>query len=152
MPLPPDPFLYLSKSTRTGSETIIQVFGSFPLASAWRNAILLPLLLLLGVTMAIDVKPGQTVRVTINKAINRAAARKTIERLFCKDKELVKPLHLRSRNFKEQPKRRGGQTWTKRPNKIHLELVQWVAATSTATPQVLKDLASVGEFVQGSAK
>ena len=36
--------------------------------------------------MAIDIKSGQTVRVTISKSINREAARKTIERLFLKDK------------------------------------------------------------------
>jgi len=102
--------------------------------------------------MAIDVKPGQTVRVTINKTISRAAARKTIERLFCKDKALTRPLHLRSRNFIELPKRRGGQIWTKRPNKIHISLDKGVAATITATPQVIKDLASVGDFVEVTAK
>ena len=50
--------------------------------------------------MAIDVKPGQTIRITISKTIAREAARKTIERLFNKDKALVAPLHARSKNFK----------------------------------------------------
>ena len=102
--------------------------------------------------MAIDAKPGQTVRVTISKTINRAAARKTIERLFCKDKALTAPLHARSRNFIPLPKRRGGQIWTKRPNKIHLQLVKGDAATLTITPQALKDLASVSTFVEVKAK
>jgi len=102
--------------------------------------------------MAIDFKPGQTVRVTISKNITRAAARKTIERLFCKDKALVHPLEQRSRNFIPLPKRRGGQIWTKRPNKIHLDLVKGVSATLTTTPQSLKDLASVGEFVEVKAQ
>src|SRR5215213_9385000 len=102
--------------------------------------------------MATDFKPGQSLRVTISKTITRANARKTIERLFCKDKALVAPLHARSRNFKEQPKRRGGQIWTKRPNKIHLDLVKGVSANITATAQALKDLASVEEFVEVKAQ
>jgi hypothetical protein len=102
--------------------------------------------------MAKELKPGQTVRVTINKNITRDSARKTIERLFSKDKALVAPLKARSRNFKELPKRRGGRIWTKRVNKIHLELVKGVSATVKATPQAIKDLASVEGFVDVSAK
>ena len=102
--------------------------------------------------MAIEAKPGQTLRVTISKNISRASARKTIERVFMLDKAVSKPLARRSRNFKELPKRRGGQIWTKRPNKIHLDLVKGVAANITATAQALKDLASVERFIQVSAK
>ena len=98
--------------------------------------------------MAIDVKAGQTVRITISKTIGRHAARKTIERLFCTDKAAVAPLHARSRNFIPLPKRRGGQIWTKRPNKIHLPLNKGDVATLVATPQAIKDLASVEDFVQ----
>jgi hypothetical protein len=102
--------------------------------------------------MAIELKPGQTFRVTISKNINRAAARKTIERLFNKDKTLVAPLNARSKNFIPLPKRRGGQIWTKRPNKIHLALNKGDTATLKATPQSIKDLASVDDFVQIQAK
>ena len=102
--------------------------------------------------MAIELKSGQTVRITINKNITRESARKTIERLFCKDKALVAPLALRSRNFKAIPKRRGGRIWTKRPNKIHLRLEKGVSATVTATPQAIKDLASVQGFVDVKAQ
>jgi len=98
--------------------------------------------------MAIDLKPGNTVRVTINKNITRAAARKTLERLFMQDKTVAKPLDRRSRNFIPLPKRRGGQIWTKRPNKIHLPLNKGDVATLVATPQAIKDLASVEDFVQ----
>src|SRR5689334_1232145 len=73
-------------------------------------------------TMAIEAKPGQTLRVTISKNVNRAGARKTLERLFMLDKAVSKPIATRSRNFKELPKRRGGQIWTKRPNKVHPDL------------------------------
>jgi len=98
--------------------------------------------------MAIDVKPGENVRVTISKSITRQTARKTLERLFMMDKAIAKPIADRSKNFKELPKRRGGQIWTKRPNKVHPILTKGDAATIKATPQHLKDLASVADFVQ----
>src|SRR5437667_11289233 len=60
-------------------------------------------------------QPGQTVRVTIKRLITRAAARKTIERLFLKDRIHTDPLDARSVNFIPLPKRRGGCIWTKRP-------------------------------------
>ncbi len=102
--------------------------------------------------MANEVKPGQTVRVTISKTINRDSARKTLERLFLKDKAIAAPIDARSANFKEQPKRRGGCIWTKRPNKVHPALTRGTAATITATAQTLKDLKSVAAFVEVSAK
>lgn len=98
--------------------------------------------------MALDMKTGQTVRVTINKTINRASARKTLERVFMLDNAVAVPLHRRSRNFIPLPKRRGGQIWTKRPNKLHPALVPGAAATIKATPQLIKDLHSVASFVQ----
>jgi hypothetical protein len=102
--------------------------------------------------MASDIKSGQTVRVTISKSINRAAARKTIERLFMKDKAIVEPLDARSKNFIPLPKRRGGCIWTKRVNKVHPELELGCQATIVTTPQALRDLNSVADFVQVAAK
>ncbi len=101
--------------------------------------------------MALDVKTGQTVRVTINKTINRAAARKTLERIFLKDKSVAAPLEARSANFIPLPKRRGGQIWTKRPNKVHPLLNRGDAATIVATPQAVRDLGSVSDFVEATA-
>jgi hypothetical protein len=98
--------------------------------------------------MATDIKPGGTVTVTVSKNITRASARKTIERLFMKDKAVAQPIATRSRNFIELPKRRGGQIWTKRPNKVHPDLIKGAKATILATPQALKDLASVAGFVE----
>jgi hypothetical protein len=100
--------------------------------------------------MALDVKTGQTVKVTINKTINRAAARKTIERLFLKDKSVAAPLEARSANFIPLPKRRGGQIWTKRPNKVHPLLNRGDSATILATPQAIRDLGSVADFVEAA--
>jgi hypothetical protein len=101
--------------------------------------------------MAIKATPGQKIRVTISNTITRDAARKTIERLFCKDKSITKPIGLRSRNFIELPKRRGGCIWTKRVNKVHPNLDAGQAATIIATPQALRDLASVEKFIEIAA-
>jgi hypothetical protein len=98
--------------------------------------------------MALQAKPGKTVRVTITKTINRDSARKTIERLFMQDKAVAGPIERRSRNFKELPKRRGGVIWTKRPNKVHPNLDRGASATVKATPQHMRDLASVEDFVE----
>ena len=98
--------------------------------------------------MAIDLKPGTTVRVTINKNINRESARKTLERLFMKDKAVAGPLEKRRRNFIPIPGRRGGRIWTKRPNKVHPTLDRGAAATIRVTPQAVKDLRSVEDFIQ----
>ena len=97
--------------------------------------------------MALDLTPGKTIKVTISKNVARESAKKTLERLFLKDKSVAAPLDTRSRNFKEQPKRRGGCIWTKRPNKVHPILNKGAAATVKATPQTLRDLASVSTFV-----
>jgi hypothetical protein len=101
--------------------------------------------------MALEFKPGTEIRVTISKSIKRASALKTLERLFMQDRAVAKPIELRSRNFKELPKRRGGQIWTKRPNKVFPKLTKGFAATLKATPQVLRDLGSVKDFVQVAA-
>jgi hypothetical protein len=97
--------------------------------------------------MAIEAKPGQNLRVTVKKSITRAAARKTIERLFMKDNTVAGPLEARTANFIPLPKRRGGTIWTKRVNKVHPKLETGTVATVKATAQSLRDLASVESFV-----
>ncbi len=101
--------------------------------------------------MAIDIKPGQSVRVTVSKQINRESARKTLERLFLQDKTISGPIETRSANFIELPKRRGGCIWTKRPNKVHPKLTPGESATLLTTPQSVKDLRSVEAFISVSA-
>ena len=97
--------------------------------------------------MPFDFKPGSSVRVTVSKTVSRASAQKTLERLFMTDRAVAKPIEIRSRNFKEIPKRRGGQIWTKRPNKVFPKIVPGAVATIKATPQALKDLESVETFI-----
>ena len=101
--------------------------------------------------MPFDFKPGTSLKVTINKAIKREAARKTLERLFMTDDAVAGPIHAREKNFKDKPKRRGGRIWTKRPNKVHPTIELGKAAMIKATPQVLKDLGSVSDVVEVQA-
>jgi hypothetical protein len=98
--------------------------------------------------MALDLKPGKTIRVKISKQITREGARKTLERLFLQDKSVGKPLKTRSANFIPLPKRRGGQIWTKRVNKLHPSLDRGAQATIKTTPQSIRDLNSVAAFVE----
>ena len=97
--------------------------------------------------MALTAIPGGKVRVTVKKSITNDQAFKTIERLFMSDKVAAAPLVARSANFVSIPKRRGGRIWTKRPNKIHMLLNEGETATIKATPQHIRDLASVAKFV-----
>jgi hypothetical protein len=97
--------------------------------------------------MALDLKPGATVRVTISKNISRASARKTLERVFLTDNAVSKPIAARERNFRALPKRRGGRIWTKYPDKVHPALNRGDSATVKITPQFVKDLRSVESFI-----
>jgi hypothetical protein len=98
--------------------------------------------------MALKLETGKSVRVTIRQAVTRASARKTLERLFMRDKAVSRPIATRSRNFKELPKRRGGVIWTKRPNKVHPSLEKGASAKVDVTPQSIKDLNSVEAFIE----
>ena len=97
--------------------------------------------------MSLTAKPGGSFKVTIKSAVKREAARKTLVRLFMRDKTVASPIEARSANFKAKPKRRGGRIWTKWPNKVHLTLQAGLTATLPATGQYARDLNSVAEFV-----
>jgi hypothetical protein len=99
-------------------------------------------------TQELNIKSGATVRVKVAKNVTREAAEKTIERLFMKDKAISGPIAAREANFKPIPKRRGGRIWTKRPNKVHVDVKKGLEATIKVTPQVIKDLNSVREFIE----
>ena len=98
-----------------------------------------------------DLKIGQLVKVTITKQVRREAARKTLERLFMKDQAVSAPLEARSDNFIPLPRRRGGQIWTKYPNKVHPAMTKGVAATLKVTAQVALDLKSVEDLIEVAA-
>ena len=101
--------------------------------------------------MSLNYKPGEAIQLTVSKAITKDAALKTVTRLFMKDKAFAAPLVARAKNFKAIPKRRGGRIWTNYPNKLHPVFPTGTKATIRSTPQFLKDLASVSEFVSVAA-
>lgn len=111
-----------------------------------------PFLSLELIVMALSFKSGTALSVKVSKAITRDSALKTLERLFMKDKVVSGPIKERSSNFIPLPKRRGGRIWTKRPNKIFPLIEVGTTATLKASPQVLRDLASVSTFVEVSKK
>lgn len=98
-----------------------------------------------------DLKAGQTVKVTITKTVHRDAARKTLERLFMKDTVFAAPIAARAANHEDRPKRRGGRIWTKYAPKVHPAMVKGAAATLKVTAQVAKDLKSVSDVVEVAA-
>ena len=93
-------------------------------------------------------KPDSMISVTLTKTPTRAAAAKTLERLFMKCKKFAAPVVARNANFKAIPKRRGGRIWTKYPNKAHAKMDKGSVAKIQATPSHLRDLESVSEFVE----
>lgn len=97
--------------------------------------------------MTHTITPGSTVRVTITKTVCRAAARKTLERVFMSDPAFRKPIDARTRRFTDRPKRRGGRIYTKRATKVHPVLTTGSSATVRATVQHIKDLASVADLI-----
>lgn len=97
--------------------------------------------------MSLKSKPGSKFQVTVSKAVTRASALATLERLSMRDKAFAAPIEARSANFKAKPKRRGGRIWTKWPNKIHPKLAQGVKFSVPATAQYARDLDSVADFV-----
>lgn len=98
--------------------------------------------------MSLKSTPGSKFEVTISKAITRASALATLERLSMRDKGFAAPIEARAANFKARPKRRGGRIWTKWPNKIHPTLAQGVKFSVPATAQYARDLDSVADFVK----
>ncbi len=97
--------------------------------------------------MSVSAKPGGKFEVKITKALTRATAVTTLERLFMLDKKISGPIRAREARFVAKPKRRGGCIWTKYPNKVHPVLKVGVGATVPATAQYARDLNSVAEFV-----
>lgn len=98
--------------------------------------------------MGLSAIPGGKFRVTIKKTITRESAYKTLARLFNSDPAIRGPIEKRAANHQDKPKRRGGRIWTKRPNKVQVQLLAGASATIKATSQHVRDLASVSDFVE----
>src|SRR5688500_1806700 len=98
--------------------------------------------------MALDLKPRATVREPLHTPIKRDAARKTLARLVIRDKAVRGPLAARRQRSKELPKRRRGRVWTTRATKDPPTLNPGAAANVKITPQAIKDLNSVADFIE----
>ena len=99
-------------------------------------------------TAPLDARPGETFDVTITKTIVSEGARKTLERMFMRDKAFRAPIDARSARHSDRPKRRGGRIYTKYTRKVHPELPVGTSAKIPATTQHARDLASVARFVE----
>lgn len=96
------------------------------------------------------ITPGSQVKLTITRTPNRQAAAKTLVRLLSKD-----PAHkhenrqlsrLRARHY--DPQRRGGRLYGGHMQKLRrIQGIRGETGTIIASPDVLRDLASVTKFI-----
>ena len=105
--------------------------------------------------MAVDVKPGSSVVITITKAPTNEAAAKTLSRVFGKDAKARK-LRMRRKELRihgSHPIRRGGRIWMVRPKAPRLVMPEkGDTCTIRATVDVIADLGSVSRFVSIKSK
>ncbi len=100
---------------------------------------------------ASDIKPGSKVTLTVVKTPSNAGARKTLERLLCKDeaRKLDDRRLAKIRKTHYSPRRRGGRLYSGRVPKQHLAHGHvGESGTITATNDVLRDLPSVERFLE----
>ncbi len=99
--------------------------------------------------MAIDVAPGTLVQVKLAKQPKRAAAIKTLDRLFRKDGKIKKELERLKETRPTRFHTRGGRPWGDRPPQLRpFKLQTGASCKIVASVDVIRDLASVGEYVE----
>ena len=98
-----------------------------------------------------DIDPGSQVHVKITKTPTNEAARKTLRRVLNKDPD-VKREHRRLEKVRAsnlRHKTRGGRPWAIRvPKQYPVEGKAGESGTVLATVDVIRDLESVGPFVE----
>ncbi len=100
-----------------------------------------------------EIAPGSMVKVEVTRRPSRAAAAKTLSRLFAKDAAARKRDRLRTRirQAETEGRRRGGRIWFVRPAAPRLvQPGRGDACRIRATVDVLRDLGSVARFVKVS--
>ncbi|MBP7933671.1 MAG: hypothetical protein KA354_03380 [Phycisphaerae bacterium] len=99
--------------------------------------------------MAIDIRPGQWINVTVTRQPRAAGAMKTLARLLQMDKVARKKA---ARARKARPvgeHRRGGRMWKDRPSRVPAVSTDPGATYRIfASLDVLKDLTSIKKYVQ----
>jgi len=105
--------------------------------------------------MAVDIKPGSNVEITITKTPTNEAAAKTLSRVFGKD-AAARKLRARRKDLRisgSHPIRRGGRIWMVRPKAPRLVMPEkGDSCKIRATIDVIADLGSVSRFVSIKAK
>jgi len=105
--------------------------------------------------MPADIAPGSMVNVTVTKRPTNEAAAKTLSRLFAKTPE-NRRLRGRRKDLRTNTQhsiRRGGRTWVCRLKAPRLvQPGKGDSCTIRATVDVIRDLGSVGNFVQIKSK
>lgn len=99
--------------------------------------------------MAIDVRPGQWIKVTVTRQPRAAGAVKTLARLLQMDKVARKNADRAKKARPVGEHRRGGRMWKDRPSRV--PVVDTNAGASYrifASLDVLKDLTSIEKYVQ----
>lgn len=96
-----------------------------------------------------EVKPGQWVNVKVVSRPRAAARVKTLMRLFDKDKGIQKLVERQLRSRPSSEHRRGGRMWQDHPTRLPvIEIKKGASCRIFASPDVLKDLKSVGANVE----
>lgn len=102
--------------------------------------------------MALQVTPGQWVKVTVKSAPKTTAGRKTLLRLFEQDPGVKKERVRVSKTRPWEDSRRGGRIWINKPPRIDLVKVERGASYKVfASLPVIRDLQSVEKYVEVSA-
>ena len=105
--------------------------------------------------MAVDIKPGSSVEITITRAPTNEAAAKTLSRVFGKD-AAARKLRMRRKDLRtsgSHPIRRGGRIWMVRPKAPRLVMPEkGDSCNIRATVDVIADLGSVSRFVSIKTK
>lgn len=105
--------------------------------------------------MAVELKPGTVVQVTVKRTPTNEAAAKTLSRIFAKDpaNRRLRPRRKKLLAGAIDIRRRGGRPWEVRSKAPRLIRPTKGAACSLAvTVDLLPDLRSVERFIEIKAK
>lgn len=104
--------------------------------------------------MAIEAKPGNTIKVTVTMTPRNESAAKTLSRVFGGSAEArkLRDVRARVRTSKMWQHQRGGRPWTVRPKAPRLYQPKTGDACEVfATTALIRDLESVSRWVDVTA-
>lgn len=99
--------------------------------------------------MAAEIKPGQWIKVTVKSQPRALAGRKTLQRLFEQDPEVLKERARRKKTRPTHDQRRGGRIWIDKPAKLEsVKVAPGASYKVFASLSALRDLKSVERYVE----